>query len=251
MFLLNPSLFIFAIFMDSQRHNGLYRARLLCEIHLNISDQCIVLHKGPADGFVSLILGFRRDSQKSNFKIKFFILADWLTNALNIGNNPAILSSPQRRPAHTWAVIFSAVVPHYQTLGDCRPTQSRPADSAAVRLSSPYSSENITWAQFQFAAVCVQIFNEPVPSRAEEISFTSIVYIFCIAVSTEAVWVLNFKCSFLCTNWIPKKYLRTKVVLTVICSDKDPILEMLCFMMGFMDLVPSPSPASLMILFWT
>ena len=73
--------FFFAIFMDSQQHNGLYRARLLCEIHLNISDQCIVLHKGPADGFVSLILGFRRDSQKSNFKIKFSILSftDWLT----------------------------------------------------------------------------------------------------------------------------------------------------------------------------
>ena len=110
--------------MDSQQHNGLYRARLLCEIHLNISDQCIVLHKGPADGFVSLILGFRRDSQKSNFKIKFLILGrpGWLTNTLNIGNNPLLSAAP---PSPHTSPNFPAVVPHYPTLGDC--SQHSPA----------------------------------------------------------------------------------------------------------------------------
>ena len=137
-------MFIFAIFMDSQQHNGLYRARLLCEIHLNISDQCIVLHKGPADGFVSLILGFRRDSQKSNFKIKFSILSSRLADALMILWLLAISRYKHLPGPHTRHNF-----PHYQTLGTAGQYWPRPA----VRLSSlqccshPYSSENIILSQ--------------------------------------------------------------------------------------------------------
>ena len=146
-------MFIFAIFMDSQQHNGLYRARLLCEIHLNISDQCIVLHKGPADGFVSLILGFRRDSQKSNFKIKFSILSSRLADALMILWLLAISRYKHLPGPHTRHNF-----PHYQTLVTAGQYWPRPAGEAVITavLQSPirprehYSQPSSSLQQFVF-----------------------------------------------------------------------------------------------------